>query len=99
VLTSAVLVDVNPTGATARVTSVGLPDGPKSYVVHLERADAIWKASDRQPDTAPPYVPPTTLPVSDSAAPPALSAAPVVSAAPVASGPMTHKAPKPAASH
>ena len=106
VLTSAVILDVNPTGATARVTSVGLPDGTKAFVMHLERADPIWKAVNRVPDTGAPYVPPTTLPVADSAAPaavsavPAPSAAPAASATPAASAATLHKAhPAPAASH
>jgi hypothetical protein len=95
VLTSAVMVDVNPLGATARVTSLGLPDGSKSYLVHLERADTIWKATDITPDTGAPFVPPTSLPTAESASPaPSASAAPVTSARPL------HKAlPAPAASH
>jgi hypothetical protein len=106
VMTSAVIVDVNPLGATARVTSVGLPGGAtKAYLMHLERADAIWKAVDRTVDTGAPYVPPTSLP-AETATPPASvtppsSAAPAMSAAPTASGAVVHKlvVPAPAASH
>jgi hypothetical protein len=83
VLTSAVMLDVNPLGATARVTSVGLPNGTKSYLVHVEHADTIWKATEIKVDTGAPYVAPTTLPAE--------TAAPTESAAPVA--------PAPAASH
>jgi hypothetical protein len=99
ILTSAEVLDVNPMGATVRVTSVGLPDGKKTYLMHLERADAIWKASDRTVDTGAPFVPPTTLPVADSAAP-ATSAAPAVSGFMAAPGALIHKVqPAPAASH
>ena len=105
VLTSAMLTEMGPLGATVRVTSVGVPEGTKAYVMRLERADQIWKANDRKVDTAPPYVVPTTVPASDSAAPSAaVTAVPsVVSPAPSASGATTHKlvapAPAPAASH
>jgi hypothetical protein len=51
VLTSAELLDASPLGATARVTSVGLPGGPKIYLVRLERSDFIWKASERALDS------------------------------------------------
>jgi hypothetical protein len=78
VLTSAEVLDVNPLGATVRVTSVGLPDGTKKFLMHLERADTIWKANDRTVDTGTPFVPPTTQPLSNSAAP-ATSVAPAVS--------------------
>ena len=99
VLTSAEILDVNPLGATARVTSTGLPDGPKSYLMHMERADTIWKASDRTVDTGAPFVPPTTLPGADSAAA-ATSAAPAASGYVQMPGAVTHKVlAKPAASH
>jgi len=100
VLTSAVMVDVNPLGATARVSSVNLPDGPKTYLMRMQREDTIWKAVDRLPDA--PVVPSTiesAAPASSGSALPAVSdtssasAAPVVSAAPVASGAKLHHAP------
>ncbi len=78
VLTSAVMVDVNPMGATARATSVGLPGGAKSYLVHLEHADTIWKATEIKVDTGAPYVAPTTLPAETAA--PTESAAPAPAA-------------------
>jgi hypothetical protein len=108
VITSAVIVDMSPLGSTARVTSIGLPDGKKAYVMHVGRGpDGLWKADQRAVDTAPPYVPPTSLPAETAAPPttaaPVVSAAPAVSAAP--SGSALHKspapklAPAPAASH
>jgi hypothetical protein len=89
VLTSATISDANPLGATARVTSVGLPEGTKTYLLHMDRSDQIWKAIDRQPDAGGAYVPPTTLPPTAESAPPAVSAvsaAPAVSGAPAISG-------------
>jgi len=65
VLTSAVILDANMMGATARVTSIGLPGGPKTFLLRLERADSIWKASLRKPDGTP--LPP--LPASPHDAP------------------------------
>ena len=53
VLTSAVLLDANGLGATARVTSVGLPTGPKVFLLRMERAESIWKATLRKPDGTP----------------------------------------------
>jgi len=50
VLTSAIIVDANMMGAIARVTSVGLPGGPKVFLLRMERADAGWKATLRKPD-------------------------------------------------
>jgi hypothetical protein len=50
VLTSAVVLDANMMGATARVTSVGLPSGPKTFLLRMERAESIWKATMRKPD-------------------------------------------------
>jgi hypothetical protein len=110
VLTSAVMVDVNPLGATARVTSVGLPDGPKSYLVSLVHVESIWKATDIKVDTGAPYIAPTTLPTADTAPPtesaapamaasgapaPSASAAPVLHVAPI----LHHPTPAPTASH
>ncbi len=57
VLTSAVLLDATMMGATARVTSVGLPGGPKVYLLRLERAESIWKATLRKPDDGSPLPP------------------------------------------
>jgi hypothetical protein len=101
VLTSAVMVDVNPLGATARVTSVGLPDGSKSYLMTLVHVEAIWKATDIKVDTGAPYIAPTTLPTTDtappkeSAAPAPSASAPVLHVAPI----LHHVAPAPTASH
>jgi hypothetical protein len=60
VLTSAVILDANMLGATARVTSWGLPGGPKVFLMRLERADSIWKASERKLDDGVPPTLPTT---------------------------------------
>ena len=79
VLTSAQIMDASPLGATARATTVGLPDGAKSFYYRMERADLIWKAAERTVDTGAPYVSPN--------APPEMPAAPAsASAAPAASG-------------
>lgn len=89
VLTSAVIIDANMMGATARVTSVGLPGGQKVFLMRMERADSIWKASLRKADDGAPLPP---LPASPHDAPmlqfsPAASApAASGSAAPAASG-------------
>jgi hypothetical protein len=102
VLTSAEVLDVNPMGAAVRVTSVGLPNGKKTYLMHMERADAIWKANDRTVDTGAPFVPPTTVPGAPGAdsAVPVTSAAPAVSGSMKAPGALSHKVmPAPAASH
>ncbi|HEX3774921.1 MAG TPA: hypothetical protein VHV51_10685 [Polyangiaceae bacterium] len=97
VLTSAVVVDMNPAGTTVRATSVGLPGGPKSYYLRMQRADMIWKAVERNVDTGAPYVPPTAVPL-ESATPAITSAA--ASAAAAASAPAPHHAvPAPSASH
>jgi len=66
VLTSAVILDAGLSGATARVTSVGLPGGPKVFLLRMERADSIWKASLRKPDDGTPLPP---LPASPHDAP------------------------------
>jgi hypothetical protein len=80
VLTSAVIVDANPLGATARVTSI-LPGGSKTYLMRVSRADAIWKATDMKPDTGVPFPAPADEPAIPVAAP-FVSATPVASAAP-----------------
>jgi hypothetical protein len=98
VLTSAVLLDANVTAATARVTSVGLPGGPKVFLIRLERAESIWKATLRKVDDGQPLPPlPTpTLPLHEfvetspglspfSAAHSSGSAAPAGSVAPAGS--------------
>jgi len=66
VLTSAVILDANMMGATARVTSVGLPGNPKVFLLRMERADSIWKATLRKPDDGTPLPP---LPASPHDAP------------------------------
>jgi len=78
VITSAVILDGNGLGATARVTSVGLPGGPKVFLVRVERAESIWKASLRKPDGTPlpPLASPHELPfipVASSSGAPAAS--------------------------
>ena len=104
VLTSAVIVDANPLGATARVTSVGLPGGSKIYLMKLIRADAFWKASDFKPDTGVPFSEPVQSPLSSAkpSASAALSASAVVSASAAASAPAVphpiHLTPAPATS-
>ena len=84
VLTSAVILDANMMGATARVSSVGLPGGPKVFLMRMERAESIWKASLRKPDDGTPL---PALPASPHDAPviqfaPASSASAAGSAAP-----------------
>jgi hypothetical protein len=78
-LTSAVILDANMMGATARVTTVGLPGGPKSFLLRMERAESIWKATLRKPDDGTPLPP---LPASPHDMP-TLQFSPV---APAASG-------------
>jgi hypothetical protein len=102
VLTSAVVLDANMMGATTRVTSVGLPGGSKTFLLRMERADSIWKATLRKPDDGTPLPP---LPASPhdqpmiqfspagSAAAPTGSAAP---AAPAAPGGLPHMVRRPA---
>jgi hypothetical protein len=110
VLTSAVILDANMMGATARVTSVGLPGGPKVYLMRMERAESIWKATMRKADDGQPLPPlptPTLSPhemlmppagaMSSSSAVPAGSAAPAGSGAPHSLLPhMLHPTPAPA---
>jgi hypothetical protein len=50
VLTSGVILDANMMGATVRVSSTGLPGGPKVFLLRMERAESIWKATLRKPD-------------------------------------------------
>ena len=70
VLTSAVILDANMMGATARVTSVGLPGGPKVYLMRMERAESIWKATMRKADDGQPLPPlPTPRPARNSRSP------------------------------
>jgi len=100
VLTSAQIVEAGPLGAMARVTSVGLPEGNKSFFYRMERADLIWKASERTVDTGAPYVPQETPPPVQVPFPTA-SVVPSASAAPAASGsaPAPHRVtPQPATS-
>lgn len=92
VLTSATILDANIMGATARVTSLGLPGGPKVFLLRMERTEQLWKATMRKPDdgTALPALPtPTPIPHDGvmpfspfSAAPGSATSAP--SAAPAA---------------
>jgi hypothetical protein len=79
-LTSAIIVDANMMGAIARVTSVGLPGGPKVFLLRMERADSIWKATLRKPEDGSPL----PLPPSPHD-PPAIQLSPA-SSAPAASG-------------
>jgi hypothetical protein len=85
VLTSAVILDANPLGATARVTSI-LPSGSKTYLMRVARADTYWKATDIKPDTGVPFPAPSDAPASATpdGAPstPSASAAASTSAAP-----------------
>ncbi len=104
-LTSAVIVEANPMNATARVTSVGLPGGPKTSLMRLTRAEAFWKATELKPDDGVPFPEPVQIPLmpttstastaTSSSAAPHGSAAPSGSAAPHA----PHKTPAPATSH
>ena len=81
VLTSAVILDANMMGATARVTSIGLPGGPKVFLMRMERADAIWKATMHKVDDG------VALPPLPQIANPHELMSPVASGAPVASAP------------
>ncbi|HEY0466570.1 MAG TPA: hypothetical protein VGC79_20320, partial [Polyangiaceae bacterium] len=56
-LTSAVILEANMMGATARVSTVGLPGGPKVFLLRMERSDSIWKATLRKPDDGAPLPP------------------------------------------
>ncbi|HET7544370.1 MAG TPA: hypothetical protein VFK05_31080 [Polyangiaceae bacterium] len=81
VLTSAVLLDASGAAATARVTSVGLSGAPKVFLLRMERAESIWKATLRKADDGTPLPP---LPSSPHEMPP-IQFAPAASA-PAASG-------------
>ena len=96
VLTSAVILDANMMGANARVTSVGLPGGPKVFLMRMERADTIWKASARKADNGEPLPP---LPAMNPHEVP-LPMSPVGSSSPAgsASAPSLHLIP-PASGH
>ena len=87
VLTSAVVLDANMMAATVRAASVGLPGGPKAFLLRMERADSIWKATMRKPDDGTPLPPlpasPHDLPMMQMSP---VSSAPSGSAAPSASG-------------
>jgi hypothetical protein len=98
VLSSAVVLDANPIGATVRVTSVGLPGGPKINLMRLTRAESLWKASELKADDGVPFPEPVAIPLRPtppSSAEPSASAAPGSSAKPHA----VHAPPAPAASH
>ncbi|MEO6600500.1 MAG: hypothetical protein ABIQ16_11540 [Polyangiaceae bacterium] len=65
VITSAVVLDANTMGATTRVSSVGLPGGPKVFLMRMERSGSIWKATLRKADDGealPPLPAPTVSP-------------------------------------
>jgi len=82
VLTSAVILDANMMGATARVSSVGLPGGPKVFLMRMERSESIWKATMRKPDDGT-ALPPLPSSPHDS---PMIQFSPAASSAPAASG-------------
>jgi hypothetical protein len=86
VLTSAVILDANMMGATARVTSVGLPGGPKVFLLRMERAESIWKATLRKVDDGNPLpalpASPHELPTIQFTSPAGSAAVPAGSAAP-----------------
>jgi hypothetical protein len=96
-LTSGVVLEAGPLGATVRVTGVGAPGGTKTNLMRVTRAEAIWKATEVKPDTGEAFVP------SAATAEPATSAAPsasaAVSAAPSASAAPKLHTPAPATSH
>jgi hypothetical protein len=102
VLTSAVVVEASPIGATARVTSVGLPGGPKTNLIRLTRAEAFWKATELKPDDGVPFPEPVQIPLMPTmptaSATTSTAAAPSGSAAPHATH-TTHTTPAPATSH
>jgi hypothetical protein len=106
VITSAVILDANMMGAISRVTSVGLPGGPKVFLMRMERSESIWKATMRKADDGvalPPLPTPAASP-HELLMPPGVtmssnSAAPAGSAAPHPLLPhMVHPTPSPAAS-
>jgi hypothetical protein len=74
VLTTGIVVDMSPLGATVRTTSIGVPGGTKAFVMQVTRGmDGLWKIDQHAVDTAPPYVVPTSVPNADSPAPAAPS--------------------------
>jgi len=108
VLTSGVLLDAGPLGATVRVTSVGLPGGSKVTLMRVARVDAIWKATEVKPDSGEPFATPSASaePAASTVAAPSVSVpAPSASAAtkhapaPSAAAGTKPQAPAPAASH
>ncbi|HEX7451974.1 MAG TPA: hypothetical protein VF294_06805 [Polyangiaceae bacterium] len=105
VLTSAAILEASPIGATARVTSVGLPGGPKTNLIHLTRAESLWKATELKVDDGVPFQEPVQIPLMPttpaSSASASTSAAPHSSAAPGGSGAphAAHATPAPATSH
>jgi hypothetical protein len=51
VQTVAALLERDMTTAAVRVTTLGLPGGPKTHLMRVERADSIWKVTARVPDS------------------------------------------------
>jgi hypothetical protein len=106
VLTSAVILDANMMGATARVASVGLAGGSKVFLMRMERAESIWKATMRKADDGQPLPPlpaaaisPHELLMPPGGATSSSSAAPAGSSAPHSLLPhMIPRAPAPASS-
>ncbi len=96
VLTAGVVLEAGPLGATVRVTSVGVPGGPKVNLMRVTHGDKFWTASEVKVDSGEPFVPAVA-----SAEPAAsVSAAPSASAAaPSASAATKLHTPAPAASH
>ena len=102
VLTSAVVLESNMMASNVRVTSLGLPGGPKVYLMRVERSEAIWKVTMRKADdgTALPALPTPPnphelggmLPLSSNGTP-AASASGVASATPPAAGASASAAP------
>ena len=105
VLTSAAILDASPIGATARVTSVGLSGGPKTNLIRLTRADALWKATELKVDDGVPFSEPVQIPLMPATPASSVSAntsaAPHSSAVPGGSGAphAAHATPAPATSH
>jgi hypothetical protein len=102
VLTSAVITEASPIGATARVTSVGLPGSPKTNLIHLTRAEAFWKATELKVDDGVPFPVPVQIPLMPTT--PTSSASASSSAAPHSStaaggSAAPHATPAPATSH
>jgi hypothetical protein len=90
-LTSAVVLDANMMGAMVRVTSVGLPEGPKVYLMRMEHVDSVWKATAHKIDDGVPLPPLPTITFAAPATP--------GSAAPGFSSPhLIHSQPAPAGS-